>query len=253
MLNAPVPTYEVAGPADAATTVVLLHSSVGDSRMWDPQWAALAARHRVVRLDFRGFGASPLGDEVYADADDVVAVLDAVGVERAVVVGASMGGRVALELAGTAPDRVERLVLLCPAYRGIPAAGDAVEFGTAEDALLAAGDLDGAVELNVETWLGPEADATARDAVRVMQRRAFEVQSVPGAGDGQRAHDVELSAIEAPTLVVTGGHDLQHFQGVARTIAESMPHAELLVLPWAGHLPNLERPAEITELLLERV
>lgn len=253
MNNDHLPWHEVAGPADAPTTVVLLHSSVGDSRMWQPQWPALTARHRVVRLDLRGFGASPLGDEVYRNADDVRAVLDAAGVQRAVIVGASMGGRVALELATVAADRIAGLVLLCPAYRGVPTGEDAAAFGAAEDALLEAGDLDGAVELNVRTWLGPEADDDARDLVRVMQRRAFEVQLVPGAGDGCQSDDVDLSAIAAPTLVVSGAHDLEHFQNVARMVADGIPGAELRVLPWAGHLPSLERPAEITELLLAAV
>ncbi len=93
--------------------MVLLHAGVADARMWDPLLAALTARFRVVRLDFRGFGRSPwAADKPSTDASDVADVLDSLGVSGAAVVGASHGGRVALELATARADLVGRLVLL---------------------------------------------------------------------------------------------------------------------------------------------
>ena len=153
--------------------------------MWQPQTPALGHRFRVISPDFRGFGDSPLPPEPYADADDVAELLDHLGVADAAVVGSSMGGRVALELAARHPDRVNSLVLLCPAYRGVPSSAAVAALAAAEDRLLEAGDVVGAVRLNVDTWLGPEASAEVRDQLTAMQRRAFDGPTgccAPGSG-----------------------------------------------------------------------
>src|SRR5215207_6322075 len=97
-------THDVAGSGPA---VVLLHSSVCDRRMWDPQWRTLLdAGYQVVRCDFRGHGQSPAPTEPFNAADDVRELLDELGIERAAVVGASFGGRVAQEIAARWPARV---------------------------------------------------------------------------------------------------------------------------------------------------
>ncbi|WP_404382354.1 alpha/beta hydrolase [Knoellia locipacati] len=239
------------------TPVVLLHAGVADRRMWAPVVPELAAAHRVVAPDLRGFGDSPQPGEVYADADDVVHLLDALGIERAAVVGASFGGRVALEVATRHPHRVSALVLLCPAHRGLDVTDPVVQaFGEREDELLEAGDVDGAVALNVDLWVGPEATQEARDAVAVMQGRAFEVQLAADEQDPPpQAERVEVdpSAISAPTVVVSGAHDVRHQHDIATLLAREVPGAELVELDWAGHLPSIERPAEMAALLLARL
>lgn len=240
--------------AGAGAPVVLLHSGVADRRMWEPQMTALVHRFRVISPDFRGFGDSPLPPEHYADADDVAELLDHLGVTDAAVVGSSMGGLVALELTTLHPDRVNSLVLLCPAYRGVPPSAAAEAFDAAEDLLLETGDVAGAVKLNVDTWLGPEASAEVRDQLTAMQRRAFEVQL---AADRQepapvrRRVGVDPKKVAVPAVIVTGGLDLDHFQMVAEVLAEEIEGADLVRLPWAAHLPSMERPNAVTTLLLD--
>ncbi|MGW6416120.1 alpha/beta fold hydrolase [Streptomyces sp. NPDC055055] len=234
------------------STVVLLHSGVCDRRMWDGQFSALAAAgHRVVRCDLRGFGDTPV-DAPHTHAEDVRDLLDHLGVERAAVVGSSFGGRVALELAARHPDRVTALALLGSGMPGMEPSAELRAWGAREDALLEAGDLDAAVELNVDTWLGPEAGADARALVREAQRRAFEVQlAAPeeyGPVDPGVTRD-ELAGIPAPALVAVGAHDLPDFRAVAAELAGLLPAARLLALDWAGHLPALERPDETARLL----
>src|SRR5690349_2994042 len=96
---------DVAGDGPA---LVLLHSGVCDRRMWDAQWPGLVdAGFRVVRCDFRGFGQTPPADRPYSNADDVLTLLDSLGIERAALVGASYGGQVALEVAALRPALVE--------------------------------------------------------------------------------------------------------------------------------------------------
>ncbi|MEN3536722.1 alpha/beta hydrolase [Microbispora sp. ZYX-F-249] len=166
------------------------------------------------------------------------------------LVGSSYGGRVALELATGHPDLVARLVLL-NAGCGLPPTPDLEAFGSEEDRLIEAGDVGGAVDLNVRTWLGPEADQAVGMRLAAMQRHAFEVQLAADPEPERGRDPIDLPAVTAPALVVVGGHDLPYFRGSGRHIAETMPHATLLDLDWAGHLPSLERPAEITSLLCD--
>lgn len=239
--------HDVAG---AGSPVLLLHSGAADRRQWEAQWSSLADRHLVVRCDLRGFGETPLPESTWSDSDDLVSLLDHLGLERVAVVGSSYGGRIALELASVAPQRISQLVLLCAAYPGVPTTSDVEQFGTEEDALLEAGDLEAAVELNVRTWLGPEASAQVRADLAGWQRHTFELQQ--GAPDdlGPASPDVDPVRIDVPTTLVTGGHDLDFFRAIGHHLRAELPSAELVELAWAGHLPNLERPVEITELLL---
>ncbi|MER5713215.1 MULTISPECIES: alpha/beta fold hydrolase [unclassified Streptomyces] len=243
-------SHDLAG--QGPSTVVLLHSGVCDRRMWDGQFSVLAeAGHRVVRCDLRGFGASPI-DAPHTHADDVRDLLDHLGADRAAVVGSSFGGQVALEFAARHPGRVSALALLGPASPWMEPSEELRAWGGREDALLEAGHVDAAVELNVDTWLGPEADAAARALVREMQRRAFDLQLA--APDDFSPVDPEvtrddLARFEAPALVAIGAHDLPDFRAVADDLAALLPGARRLDLDWAGHLPALERPDETARLL----
>ena len=107
--------------AGAGPGVVLVHAGIGDSRMWDPQWDALAAHGRVVRYDCRGFGRSETSDVAFSNRADLLAVMDASGLSRATLVGASRGGAVAIDTALEFPDRVTALVSVGGGIGGLPA------------------------------------------------------------------------------------------------------------------------------------
>ncbi|GAB3644452.1 alpha/beta hydrolase [Streptomyces sparsus] len=232
--------------------VVLLHSGVCDRRMWDPQWSALiGAGYRLVRCDLRGFGETPAPDRPYSDAEDVLALLNGLGVAQVALVGSSYGGQVALEIAARRPDRVSAVALLCSALPGHEPSAELNALGEREEALIEAGDITGATELMVETWLGPDADETAREAVRRMQRLAFEVQLAAAEEFEPVETAVDLSAVSAPSLIVSGGHDLADFREIAARLPQLLANADHVELPWAGHLPSLERPSAVTDLLIE--
>jgi 3-oxoadipate enol-lactonase len=234
------------GPA-----VLLLHSTVCDRRMWDPQLPALAAAgYRTVRCDLRGYGESPVPDEPYSDAEDVVELLDVLGIERTALVAASGGGRVGLEVAARWPSRVSALALLCTAMAGHEPSAALRAFGDREDALLDADEVDAATELNVEMWLTPDASEATRELVRAMQRHAFVVQLAAPDVAPIRA-ETDLSAITASTLLVSGGRDLVDFRQIAARLAAELPGARHVDLPWAGHLPSIERPDEINPILID--
>jgi 3-oxoadipate enol-lactonase len=242
-------SHDVAGEGPV---VVLLHSTACDRRMWDPQMPALiGAGHRVLRCDLRGFGDTPVPDAPYDDAQDVVDLLDELGVVRWALIGASGGGRVALAVAARWPGRVTRLALLCTALAGHQPGAELRAFGEREDALLEAGDIAAAVELNVDTWLGPDADEATREKVRRMQRRAFEVQLAATEEFPPIRVVTDLAAITAPSLLISGAHDLEDFRQIAVRLAGQLPRARHLELPWAGHLPSLERPDAINPILVD--
>jgi 3-oxoadipate enol-lactonase len=232
----------------AGPSVLLIHAGVADRRMWEPQLWDLAQGHRVVRVDLRGFGDSPLPPDPYDHVTDVVTVLEDLGVDRAAVVGASFGGLVAQELARRHPERVERLLLLCPASALLQPDDELRAFWSREGELLESGDLGAATALNVDTWCGPESTPDVRDLVAVMQRRAFELQT--------ERDDLEIdeepgdpATIQAPALVVSGDHDLAAFRSSCAALARALPRGQLHALPWAGHLPSLERPEEAGRLM----
>jgi pimeloyl-ACP methyl ester carboxylesterase len=240
--------HDVAGDGPP---VVLLHSGACDRRMWDPQWPVLAeAGYRVVRGDFRGFGDSPMADRPYRDADDVGDMMDALGIEQAALVGSSYGGRVSVEIAARWPDRVTVMALICAGLPGHERSPELRALGAREEELLEAGDVAAAVELNVTTWLGPQASPQTREKVREMQRRAFDLQLAATEEFGLPPAHVDLSAVRAPCLALSGAHDLPDFRQVAASLPSLFPAARHVELPWAGHLPSLERPGEVTPLLV---
>ena len=119
-----------------------------------------------------------------------------------------------------------------------------------EAELLEAGDVAAAVDLNVATWLGPQASPQTREQVRAMQRRAFDLQLAAPEEVEMPPAEVDLSGVRAPCLALSGAHDLPDFREIAASLPGLFPDARHVELPWAGHLPSLERPGEVTPLLV---
>jgi len=122
-------------------------------------------------------------------------------------------------------------------------------FWRREGELIDAGDIAGAVQLNVATWLGPEASQATRERVRLMQRHALEVQLAAPQEYEPAEVVVDLGAITAASLVVSGAKDLPDFGLIAARLAVLLPGTRQVELPWAGHLPTLERPQELSGIL----
>lgn len=228
--------------------VVCLHAGVCDHRMWDGLREALPER-TFAAPDLRGFGTRPRGVRPFSHVADVLALLDAIDAERVHLVGASFGGQVALQVAARAPERVASLALLAPALPEWDHADpELLAYAEAEEAALGRGDLDRAVELNVEMWAGD--DPEVRRYVAEAQRRAFELG---GEDDDLELEEpaLDLAAITADTLVLAGDRDVSDFVAIARHLAERLPGPELRLVEGAGHLLVLERPDEVAGALAE--
>nr|WP_296071392.1 alpha/beta hydrolase [uncultured Actinoplanes sp.] len=232
-------SHDVSG---AGAPVLLLHSTICDRRMWDPTVPALvAAGRRVIRCDLPGFGESPVPAEPYDTACRVRELIT----EPTAIVGASGGGRVALEIAARWPQLVTRLVLLCTALPDMRPGPQLRAVWDREGALVEAGDIDAAAELMAATFVGPSADQRTVSAVRDMQAHAYAQQLAAAADPPPIEVAFDLAAVTAPALLVTGAHDLPDFRQVR------LPFARHVELGWAGHLPSLERPGEVNRLLLD--
>jgi pimeloyl-ACP methyl ester carboxylesterase len=226
--------------------------------MWEPQLQSFAAEHRVIAPDLPGFGQTPLGQGPIDFRASVRDALDAAGMESAALVGTSLGGRIAVELALESPERVTSLVLVGSGLDGHEWSQEVHAFGDEEEAALERGDLDTAVETNLRMWLaGPrralgEIDPGIRRLVGDMQRNAFELQ---------QDHDFRLAAFEppasqrlgeirVPTLVLTGDEDVSDIHAIADKLTREIPGAERATMSGAAHLPNLERPEEFDRIVL---
>jgi 3-oxoadipate enol-lactonase len=248
---------EVAGDGPE---LVLLHEGICDSRMWDPQWETYTRSHRVLRLDFRGFGRSPLEPGAFASARDVLELMDRHGFERAALVGVSLGGRVALEVALADPECVSALVLVGSGLPGHDWSDEMKASWEQEEAALRAGNLDEAVDVAVRTWVaGPgrdleDVDPRVRVSVAGMQRRAFELQ-VPHWDQDEEELLVEdvaqrLGDIKTRTLVLVGEEDVPDIRAIAERLAREIPNARLETIANTAHVPSMERPEEFDRLVL---
>ncbi|GGI44282.1 pimeloyl-ACP methyl ester carboxylesterase [Agromyces flavus] len=249
--------------ATSGIPVVLIHAGIADRRMWNPQWAQLSSAGPALRLDLRGYGDSTIEpDGAWSHVADVLETLRHVGIDRCHLVGASFGAGVAVEVALTAPELVESM-LLCPPGGSLLAelTPDLKAFFDAERDALARDDLDAAVEANIDAWVvgprrspndpGPELIA----AVRIMQRRAFDVAAswrsdAPETELDPPALD-RLTEIAARTLVITGGHDLDTTHDAASRVVAGIPGARRIDWPDVAHLPSLENPEAFLDILLD--
>ncbi|MFF7299727.1 alpha/beta fold hydrolase [Streptomyces sp. NPDC008265] len=234
--------------------VVLVHAGVADHRMWDAVVPSLAERYTVVRYDLRGFGASAPPAGPFDEADDLLRLLDHLGLDRVRLVGASWGGRVAVEFAVAHPDRVRSLALLSPPWPGFDWSAEMIAYDEAETAALAAGDLDTAVAVNLDMWLrGPArgwdevADGLA-DALRGPLRTSLENQDAVGAHSRDTPAG-DVTTVRVPTLVGIGRLDVADFQDIARRYAAAIPGATLVEFGSAAHLIALDSPAELAAAL----
>jgi pimeloyl-ACP methyl ester carboxylesterase len=243
--------YESFGEGQA----LLLMQGIGYARWsWDPIVPPLAERFRVLSFDNRGIGESDVPPPPYTSrqlAEDAVAVLDAEGIERAHVVGASLGGMAAQELAAGSPERVDRLVLACTTSGGagaVPMPAQSVAL-MQEAAMLAP---EVAMRRFVENALAPHAD---RALVEELYRRRIANPPDPVGWQGQAAAGVGFdgSALEitAPTLILHGTEDAVVDPGNAALLAERIPGARVELFSGCGHLFFWEQRERFADTVAE--
>ena len=247
------------GPGPA---VLCLHAGVADRRAWEPLAATLDGTARVVAPDLRHFGLTTGPAEDYSDVQDAIAVLDALGIERAVVIGNSWGGRVAVSVALDHPERVAGLVLIGTAISPWPdpdlstTPEEALALDQAFDDAEAAGNIEEAIRLGAHLWLdGCLADegrvaGSLRDLYAAMNRVSLAAAD-PGTSQPHGDQWSRLGSITVPTAVVYGSLDLPYLRLVNEQVAEAIPYATWHWVEEAGHLVAMERPDAVADVVRE--
>ena len=236
----------------AGPPIICLHAGVCDRRMWRPLSAQLCSTHQILAYDRRGFGDTPPVDEARSDVQDLRAVLDhcAPGVP-VVLVGASRGGALAIDLALAEPQRVSALVLLASAVSGEPDTAyvpdDIQALIDSIEAAERAGDLALLNALEVHAWLdGPSSPegrvpAALRELVLDMNGIALSHPPLSRRLDPPAAYP-RLEAVTQPALVVAGDLDFPDRLALGQELATRIPRARELTITGTAHLPSLEQP-----------
>jgi 3-oxoadipate enol-lactonase len=231
---------ETAGEGPA---VVLIHGGLVDRRLWDGQVGPLARDHRVIRYDLRGLGRSSMPGGPFSHLDDLDQVLNALAVDRAVLIGLSLGGMIAMDYTLEHPERVRALVLAAPGLRGYEwDPNPAME----EVYLTLLVDPERAIALLLKTGMGG-ATAEAKAALERMvtdNLRGWSQVDPKSVRWPSTATLDRLGDIQAPTLVLIGSDDEPALRQIAETIASTIPQASQVVVSGARHHLNLDRPGE---------
>ena len=242
--------YERTGSGPA---VVLLHGGNLDSRMWDDQYVPLSRTFTVVRYDIRPYGRSATTEKGFSSVEDLRALLDHLQISRASLVGLSLGGRIAVDFTLAYPERVDKLVLMGPGLTGF-------HFKVEEDQQMkkaldraAAGDAKGAMDLWLEHPMMQPAMSNAIRAERIRTIARDNLRIWERLAVGERVSNPpaiqRLSEIRKPTLLIVGEKDVPDIHAIIKLLGTGISGSRTEVIPGAGHMPNMEAPVRVNELL----
>jgi len=248
--------YEAMGKGEP---LVLVHGGSLDHRMWDDQFEFFARRFRVIRYDVRGYGLSRSPYGAHRDYDDLALLLDHLGIERANLMGLSLGGRIIIDFALEHPDRVLKLIPVAPGLSGY-------EFNSEPEqkcmqdirAALMTADFDKAAEAFLAGWtVGPKRRVEDVDPGFLSRVRALVQENIKPGKDAGYPTEADppavgrLSEIKAPTLVVVGDLDMPGIIDISNRIEKEVRGSKKVVIKGAAHTVNMEKPEKFNRVVME--
>lgn len=251
--------YEIAGEG---STVVLSHAAFVDSRMWDAQWEILTQQFRVIRFDMRGFGKSEPVSSPVSRRDDLYQLLQHLNVEKAHLVGCSLSGTAILDLALEHPELVASLVIVSSTPSGFELQGETPRYIFEMMDAMQTGDFAQASELAIRIWFDgmfrepDQVNASVRAKVLEMNRIPVE-RNTFFIGDSQPFNPLtppaleRLNKIAIPTLIIAGDLDHPEIVRASDLMAAQIPNAQEIIVTGTAHLPNMEKPVEFNQELLD--
>ena len=245
--------YEVAGQGQP---FVMLHAGIAHSAMWEPQVEYFSRDYRVITYDQRGFGKTVTHTKEFNRRADLLALFDHLNVDRAILMGCSMGGGLALDFTLEHPERVSELILIAAGISGTPPDPNLVKGWQEQDAALSAGDLEKVIDLELKMWVDGPNRTLAQVPAHVREKvRAMELDNLKLDTEDYKSAQLEPSAvgrlkeIKIPTLVIFGTGDQPSVIQNGQTLAREIPLAQELVLEHIGHVPNMEMPGEVNRAI----
>lgn len=246
--------YETAG---AGPALVLVHAGIADGRMWNDQVPVFARNYSVLRYDRRGFGRTPMVAGPYSHHQDLYALLKALKIERACLVGCSQGAKTIVDFTLEHPEMAAALLLVSPSLSGFVFDGKLPKQFAQIDAAEEARDWALINELELQVWVdGPQrtpeqVDPAVRALVLEMNRIALQTPEDLGSEQPlQPAAAGRLDEIHAPTLVITGEVDTPATLASADFLAQHITGAQKAVIQGTAHMPNMEKAVEFNHLVL---
>ena len=256
--------YEVQGEGPA---MIFIHDCICNYTMWDAQVAAFANEHRVLRYDQRGHGASHTRDTEYSGVQDLLDLMNHVGIDKATLIGCSCGGQLALDMALAHPDRVSAVVSVCGGLSGqdkLPGLveawmkSDEGKYFMSLDELLEAKKFDELAERETHAWVNGIPQAKDRASAALYQRVLTTVRGNYERQDGKAKAipldppaSLRLAEVAVPVLFVLGDLDADETHWVADAIVAGVPGARKVVFEDAAHLPSMEQPNRFNKVVAE--
>jgi pimeloyl-ACP methyl ester carboxylesterase len=246
--------YEVAGTGDP---VVLVHGGLADRRLWDDQFEVFSESHRTIRYDVRGFGKSnlPVEGEPYTHHEDLAALMRHLGVEKAHIVGQSMGSGIAVDFALMHPDMTRSVVSVGPSVNGYdsPTVPKLSEVYAVLASALEEGGVDAVIDLMYDDASVVHMDSTTVNRLKALNREYswWHLTHVDPRIDIDPAAAERLRQIEVPTLVLTAEYDSDACKEIAGFMERSIDGATKVVIRGAGHNMNMDKPEEFNRIVLD--
>jgi 3-oxoadipate enol-lactonase len=242
--------------AGEGKTIIFVHGTMMDSRLWAPQVEVLKLGFRVITYDLRGHGrSSPLPGMPFSHVADLEGIINAMGIDSAIIVGESVGGVIATNFAYEHRHRTRGLVLVSSELVGAPNDENHIRFLASLKLAVRTGGPEKATKRYMESELMKMVSRKplARKRVEEMlSNHKWEVYMEGSPSGFKKAISrLELSELRTPALVVYGEKDIPRFIEIAKILASNIPEAGLVAIPETGHFPSLESPDYFNSKLIE--
>lgn len=236
-------SYTISGHG---TPIIFIHGFSLDSRMWEPQVAHFSPQYQVITYDLRGFGRSPLPDGAYSHIDDLYNLMQELHIQRAHLVGLSLGGEIAIDFALSHPESVISLTLADTSLGGYASTVDWRVYAKEQG-----------IERARQNWLHHAVFAPTNRNADVAAHLKMIVDDYSGwhwLHDDPRIRldppaKGRLKEIKVPTQIILGELDLPYYHDIAKLLMVDIPNAKLSIINDAGHMSNFENPVKFNEML----
>jgi pimeloyl-ACP methyl ester carboxylesterase len=239
--------------------LIMMHGGLLDRRMWDDQFEIFAKMYRVVRFDVRNHGDSKGIPDTFKHYEDLRKVLSQLNIEKAAIMGLSLGGRIAIDFAIAYPENTSAIILAAPGASGYEFKSEAFQKNNEKlEQAFAQGDIKRGIEYFQQAWTdGPhrdpsQVDQSVREKVKNMALNTlqdWESRSImnelepPAIG--------RLDEIQAPTLAVVGDLDMPGILAIVDLVIANVSGAKKVIIPGAAHMVNMEKPEEFNRIVLD--
>lgn len=239
--------------------LVLIHAGYLDCRMWDNQMETFSRDYRAIRYDVRGYGKSSKARGKYSDADDLKQLLDHLGIDKAILVGVSNGGRILLDFAVEYPHRVSAIVPVDFGISGYKTSGpdeDKLlemfpELEEKQRKFLEEGNMEEVAAIDVDLWTPALSKDVRKFVLQIAIENAhvfmedpwkYQVSPEPPAFE-------RLDKLSMPVLMILGDRDLPAIAFLVKRIHDLVPHSNLVIIDGADHIPSLSKPEKFNEVV----